>query len=67
MRGTKGKLTKQHLTKKAHEDGVAALNGEHSVFRFSPGSTENFSVRGTDIGELVAIEVEVKFFFFYFY
>ena len=65
MRGTKGKLAKQHLSKNALEDSVAALNGEHSVFRFSPGSTENFSVRGTDIGELVAIEVEVLYAFFF--
>ncbi len=39
---------------------MAALSGERSVFKFAPGTTENFTIRGPDVGDLVAVEVEVK-------
>ena len=59
IRGTKGKLSKQHLTNKAHADAVAVLHGENSVFKFAPGTTENFAIRGPDVSDLVALEIEV--------
>eukprot|EP00795_Rhopilema_esculentum_P013094 gene13095-3880_t len=58
IRGTKGKLSKQHLTNKAHADAVAVLHGENSVFKFAPGTTENFAIRGPDVSDLVALEIE---------
>ena len=60
LRGTKGKLSKQQLTRKAHEDGLAALSSNPSPFKFLPGSTENFNIRAPDIGDLIALEVEVS-------
>ena len=59
IRGTKGKLSNQHLTNRSHPDAIAALNGEESPFKFAPGSTENFTIKGPDVAELIALEVEV--------
>eukprot|EP00794_Sanderia_malayensis_P016965 gene16965-18674_t len=58
LRGTKGKLPKQQLITATSEDDIRSISDNRSAFKFAPGTTENFTIKGLDIGNLVALEVE---------
>lgn len=56
MKGTKGKVKKHRLTKKAG----SVKSNKDVAFRFAKGSTHLFKVKGPEIGELKSINIEVK-------
>lgn len=58
LRGTKGKITKQQLTKKPDEDDVNMDVEAPGAFMFKKASSESFSIRSPDIGDLIALEIE---------
>ncbi len=57
IKGTKGKLPKQQLTKRA---GSANTKKKKTRFKFSKGSTHVFKLVGKDIGDIVSITIEVS-------
>ena len=55
INGSKGKLPKKQLTKKA-----GSVKKKKARFRFAPGSTHVFKFDGKDIGEIKNVVVEVS-------
>lgn len=62
LRGTLGKVTKQHLMKEQNEDEMET----DEPFTFKRATSERFVISGTDIGELISLEIEVSFCSFLF-
>ena len=60
MRGTLGKLTKQYLMKEQTEDEMET----DESFTFKRATSERFVISGTDIGDLISLEIEVYNFKF---
>ena len=60
LRGTNGKLTKQHLVKKVDDEEEESMDSDQRKFIFKPGSTEHFILRSPDIGELMSVDIEVQ-------
>lgn len=66
LKGTRGKLPKTRLTKKAG----SVKSGKNVAFRFAKGSTHVFKIWGPNIGDLKSLIVEVSlacFCFIYTY
>ena len=54
MKGSKGKLPKKQLVKKA-----GSTHKKKVPFKFTKGSTHIFKITGPEIGELKSINIEV--------
>lgn len=61
MKGTKGKVKKHRLTKKAG----SVKSTKDVAYRFAKGSTHIFKVRGPEIGDLKSINIEVCTFLYF--
>ena len=62
LRGTLGKSAKQQLIKKSENEADAK-----SSFVFKRASSETFFLHSNDIGDLIALEIEVYFYILFIY
>jgi len=58
LRGTKGKVTKEHLIKEVDEESEDMDTDEQ--FQFKRATSERFAITALDIGELIALDIEVN-------
>ena len=56
LRGTLGRINKQHLMKEIDEDYMET----DEIFQFKRATSERFTISGVDIGDLISVEIEVS-------
>eukprot|EP00111_Clytia_hemisphaerica_P004632 TCONS_00013294-protein len=56
LRGTLGRINKQHLMKELDADAMEIDDDE--TFQFKRATSERFTVSGVDIGDLISVEIE---------
>ena len=56
LKGTRGKITRTRLTKKAG----SVRSNKHVAFKFSKGATHMFKIRGPELGDIKSMIMEVS-------